>query len=113
MMVNTSVYRLNGKTYTLSLTTSASSALLITPKSNDQTNYVHLLNTGTFVAAIELSNGATFADPAIAAPGAAGSYILPAAMNYPIVIACPAGPLYIKGISSGTNVLYITPCLAD
>lgn len=112
-MVNTSVYRLNGKTYTLSLTTSASSALLITPKSNDQTNYVHLLNTGTGVAAVELSNGATFIDPAIASSGNAGSYVLPAAMNYPVVIACPAGPLYIKAISSITNVLYITPCQAD
>ena len=89
-MVNTSVYRLNGKTYTLSLTVTASAALLITPKSNDQTNYIHLLNTGTGLAAIELSNGDTFIDP-----------------------ACPAGPLYIKAISSATNVLYITPCLAD
>ena len=112
-MTNTSVIRLNGRTYVLSLTTSASAALLITPKANDQTNYVHLLNTGTGMAAIELSNGATFADPAIAASGSAGSYVLPAAMTMPILIAAPAGPLYIKGISSGTNVLYITPALAD
>lgn len=112
-MVNTSVYRLNGKTYTLSLTTSASAALLITPKANDQTNYVHLLNTGTGLAAIELSNGDTFIDPAIASTGNAGSYVLPAAMTQPIVIACPAGPLYIKAISSTTNVLFITPCQAD
>ena len=112
-MTNTSVIRLNGRTYVLSLTTSASAALLITPKANDQTNYIHLLNTGTGVAAIELSNGATFADPAIAASGSAGSYVLPAAMTMPILIAAPAGPLYIKAISSGTNVLYITPALSD
>jgi len=112
-MTNTSVIRLNGRTYVLSLTTSASAALLITPKANDQTNYIHLLNTGTGVAAIELSNGETFADPAIASSGNAGSYVLPAAMTMPILIAAPAGPLYIKAISSGTNVLYITPALAD
>ena len=112
-MTNTSVIRLNGRTYVLSLTTSASAALLITPKANDQTNYIHLLNTGTGVAAIELSNGATFADPAIASSGNAGSYVLPAAMTMPILIAAPAGPLYIKAISSSTNVLYITPALAD
>jgi len=48
-MVNTSVMRYSGRTYTLDLTTSASAATLIEATTNDQTNYVSLLNTGTGV----------------------------------------------------------------
>jgi hypothetical protein len=52
-MVNTSVMRPSGRTYALNLTTSASAALEIAATTNDQTNYVSLLNTGTGVAAVE------------------------------------------------------------
>lgn len=112
-MVNTSVYRTAGKTVTMSLTTAASSATLVAANTNDQTNYVMLLNTGTGVAAVELSNTSTVADPAIASSGNAGSFVLPGGMNYPLVIAAPSAPFYIKAISSGTNVLYVTPVQAD
>ncbi len=113
-MVNTSAMRPSGRTYALNLTTSASSALLIEATTNDQTNYVSLLNTGSGVAAIEMGNAAsTVATPVIASTGNAGSFVLPAAMTYPLVIAAPKAPFYIKGISSGTNTLYITAVQAD
>lgn len=112
-MVNTSVYRTSGKTVTLSLTTAASSATLVSANTNDQTNYVMLLNTGSDVAAVEFSNTSTVPTPAIASSGSAGSFVLPGGMNFPIVVACPPAPFYIKGISAGTNVLYITPIQAD
>jgi hypothetical protein len=113
-MVNTSVIRISGKTYALDLTTSASSALQIVATTNDQTNYVQLLNTGTGVAAVELSNSSTVATPAIPTTGTgSSSYILPAAMNYPVLIAAPKAPFYIKAISSGTNTLYIAAAQAD
>jgi len=106
--------RPSGRTYALNLTTSASSALLIESTTNDQTNYVSLLNTGSGVAAIEMGNASgTVATPAIASTGNAGSFVLPAAMTFPIVIAAPKAPFYIKGISSGTNTLYITAVQAD
>jgi hypothetical protein len=111
-MVNVSVMRLSGRTYALDLTTSASSALLIEATTNDQANYVHLLNTGTGVAAVELSNTSTVTTPNIATTGNKGSYVLPAAMNYPLIIAAPKAPFYIKAISSGTNTLYITAAQA-
>jgi hypothetical protein len=87
---------------------------LIESTTNDQTNYVSLLNTGSGVAAIELGNASgTVATPAIASTGNAGSFVLPAAMTFPLVIAAPKAPFYIKGISSGTNTLYITAVQAD
>lgn len=105
--------RYSGRTYTLDLTTSASAATLIEATTNDQTNYVSLLNTGTGVAAVEFSNSSTVPTPSIATTGNKGSFVLPAAMNFPLLVAAPKAPFYIKAISSGTNTLYITACQAD
>jgi uncharacterized protein YfdQ (DUF2303 family) len=113
-MVNMSAIRPSGRTYTLDLTTSASAALLVEATTNDQTNYVSLLNTGNGVAAIEMgTESSTVKTPAIASTGNAGSFVLPASMNFPLIIAAPKAPFYIKGISSGTNTLYITAVQAD
>ena len=112
-MTNTNVMRISGPCFALDLTTSASTALLITATTNDQTNYVSLLNTGTGKAAIELSNNATVTTPTIATTGISGSFVLPGSMTFPLIIAAPKAPFYIKGISSGTNTLYITATQAD
>jgi hypothetical protein len=48
------------------------------------------------------------ATPAIAASGSSGSYILAPNMFLPIIIDCPRPNFFIKGISSGTNSLYLT-----
>jgi hypothetical protein len=113
-MVNLSAIRISGPTYMLTLSTSASSALLVTPTTNDQTNYVTLLNTGTDPCAITMApDSANLVTPTIATTGNAGSFVLPGAMNFPLVIAAPKGPFYIKGISGGSSTLYITPTQAD
>jgi hypothetical protein len=113
-MVNLEAIRPSGRTYALDLTTSASSALLITPTTNDQTNYVCLLNTGTDKAAVTMApESANLITPTIASTGNSGAFVLPGAMTFPLVLAAPKGPFYIKGISSGTNTLYITPVQAD
>ena len=85
-MVNVQVMRLSGRTYALNLTTSASSALQIEATTNDQATYVALLNTGSGVAAVELSNSSTVTTPTVASTGNSGSFVLPAAMNYPLII---------------------------
>jgi hypothetical protein len=114
MSASTRVMRLSGPTYRLDLTTSASDTLLVNVNTNDQTNYVSLLNTGTGTAAVELGNASgTVKVPAIASAGGSGSFVLPAGMNFPILVAAPRGPFYIKGISSSTNSLYVTPVQAD
>jgi len=105
--------RPSGRTYALNLTTSASAALLIEATTNDQTNYVSLLNTGSGVAAVELSNSSTVTTPTVASTGNSGSFVLPAGMTFPLMIAAPKAPFYIKAISSSTNTLYITAAQAD
>lgn len=113
-MVNLSAIRLSGPTYMLTLTNSASSALLVTPSTNDQTNYVTLLNIGTDPCAVTMApESANLVTPTIATTGNSGSFVLPGAMNYPVTIACPNGPFYLKGISSGSSTLFITPTQAD
>lgn len=111
-MVNLDAMRPSGKTYCLALTTSASAALQIVPTTNDQTNYVCLMATGSDVVGVELApESANLITPTVASTGNSGSFVvLP---NMRIVIAAPKGPFYIKAISSGTNTLYITPVQAD
>ena len=113
-MINTPVQRNAGQTYTMDLTTLASDPLLITPTTNDNVNYVGLLNTGSDVAAIEMAPlSENLVTPTIASSGASGSFVLPGGMNFPLIIAAPKGPFYIQAISGGTNTLYVTPIQAD
>ena len=113
-MINTPIQRNAGQTYTLDLTTSASSALLVTPTVNDNVNYVSLLNTGSGLAGVEFAPlAANLVTPTIATTGNSGSFVLPGGMNCPLIIAVPKGPFYMKAISSSTNTLYITPVTAD
>jgi hypothetical protein len=113
-MINTPIQRNAGQTYTLDLTTSASSALLVTPTVNDNVNYVSLLNTGSGVAGVEFApTSASLITPTIATTGNSGSFVLPGGMNFPLIIAVPKGPFYMKAISSSTNTLYVTPVTAD
>ena len=114
-MANLIALRLSGKTYALTLTTApTTAALLVESETNVQTNFVALLNTGSDTAAVELANTSdTVKTPAIASSGSGGSFVLPGGMTQPVVIAAPKAPFYIKGISSGSNTLYITPIQSD
>lgn len=96
-------------TYALNLTTSASAALQIVPNTSTRAFRVAILNTGSGTAAIALGSTATnMGTPAIASTGNSGSFVLPANMIYPIILDCPAPDFYLKGISSGTNTIYVT-----
>jgi hypothetical protein len=96
-------------TFALDLTTSASSALQIVPNTPTRAYRVALLNTGTGRAGVTLGTTSSNMDtPVIASTGGSGSLVLPANMIYPMIIDCGAPNLFLKGISSGTNTLYIT-----
>jgi hypothetical protein len=96
-------------TFALDLTTAASSALQIVPNTPTRAYRVALLNTGTGIAGVTLGTTSTnMGTPVIASTGGSGSLVLPASMIYPMIIDCGAPNLYITGISSGTNTLYIT-----
>lgn len=112
-MANTSVNRLGGPTLCLSVGTSAHAAVALRSFTNDQLNYVSLLNTGTGNVAIKFSTISS--DVAVlATDGAFGDYVLPALMEVPIAIACPVvnsqNPVYVTAIgSTAANLVYIAP----
>lgn len=96
-------------TYALDLTTSASDAVQLIPNTPTRAFRVALLNTGSGKAAVNFGQtGAGTAAPAIASTGNSGSFVLPANMILPLIVDCGAPDLFIKGISSSTNTLYIT-----
>lgn len=98
-----------GPTYALNLTTSASAALQIQATSPTRAFRVAILNTGSDKAAVTFGTTSTnMATPAIATTGNSGSFVLPGNMIYPIILDCPAPDFYLKGISSGTNTIYVT-----
>ena len=96
-------------TYRLDLTTSASAALQLVPNTPTRAFRVAILNTGTGTAAVNFGTTAgNTADPTIAASGSGSSFVLAPSMFYPIVIDCGAPNIFVKGISSGTNSIYLT-----
>lgn len=96
-------------TYALNLTTSASAALQIVPNTSTRAFRVAILNTGQDKAAVTFGTTATnMATPSIASTGNSGSFVLPGSMIYPIILDCPAPDLFLKGISSGSNTIYVT-----
>lgn len=114
-MATTIAYRAGGPTYALSVTNTAHGAVAIGAFTNDQLNYVALLNTGSTVLAVDIDQVAD-SDVNIPADGASGGYwILPALMTQPMVVSVPAfslgSPLQINAIGSaaGPSLLYVTP----
>lgn len=96
-------------TYALDLTTSASSALQLVTNTSTRAFRVALLNTGSGKAAVNFgTTEAGTLDPSIATTGNSSSFVLPGSMIFPIYIDCPAPDVFLKGISSSTNTLYIT-----
>lgn len=83
--------------------------MLIDDTTNDQVNYVSLINTGT--SAIAVKFGRT--DPGAAVlptDGTPADFVLPAGMTQPVTLAVPQTPYYMTAISaSATGIVYVTP----
>jgi hypothetical protein len=70
---------------------------------------VALLNVGSGTAAVNFgTTSGNTADPAIASTGNGASFVLAPNMFYPLVIDCGSPNIFVKGISSATNSLYMT-----
>ncbi len=96
-------------TFRLDLTTSASSALQLIPNTPTRAFRVAILNTGTGTAAITFgTTDSNMATPVIATTGGGGAFVLAPNMFYPLVIDCGSPSIFVKGISSGTNSIYLT-----
>lgn len=113
-MANTSVIRTGGKTVALSVTASAHAAVQLTATTNDQINYVACLNTGAVNVAVRFSQLSTDA-ATLPVDGTPGDFLLPALMEFPIVLACPTinmqKPCYVTaiGAAAGPSLVYFTP----
>lgn len=112
-MANTSVFRVNGPTTVVNVTTTASSALTVTPIGRDQINYAGLLNTNNFPVAVTIAPLSAEA-ATLPSSGTTNSIILGVSMPAPMVVAVPANQFSITAICGGTNSgnIYVTP-MAD
>jgi len=109
-MANTSVLRLAGKTTAISVTASSTTATIIDDQTNDQVNFVSLLNTGSVAVAVKLGD-ANVGAAVLPVSGTPGDFLLPAGMTTPIVLACPTVPFYVRmiGAAAGPSLVYVTP----
>ena len=116
-MANTSVFRFAGPTYAVSVSTTASSSLSVTPISNDQINYCGFLNTATTPVAVSiapLNPTSVSAASAVLPTGGntSNSFVLGVGMSSPMVVAVPAGGFNMSAVGSASTTLYVTP-MAD
>ena len=108
-MAGSTVQRNAGPTVALSVTSTAHAAVLINGNTNDQINYTSFLNTGAAPIAIKMGPTDPGA-PVFPTDGTNGSYVLPAGMTSPLILATPTTPYYLTAISaSATGLLYVTP----
>lgn len=110
MAVTSSPIRSVGVTTAVSVGATATSAVLINNTSNDQNNFVSLLNTGSTSVAVKFSQTGSAAVLPVSGT-ATGDYVLPPTMNAPLLFAVPTTPSYVTmiGAAAGPSIVYVTP----
>jgi len=112
-MANTSAYRFVGPTTAITVTTSSSTAVTITPNGNDQVNFCGFLNTGTTPIAVTIAPavlGTTTTAPAAVLPtggNTSQSFVLGVSMSSPQVMVVP--PIFSVTAIGTANTLYVMP----
>jgi hypothetical protein len=110
-MSNTTVFRFNGPTTAISVSSTSSTAVTITPQRNDQQNFCAFLNTNNFPVAVTVAP----ADAATAVLPTGGnssqSFVLGISMTAPMVVAVPSNSFSVTTVCAGasTGTVYITP----
>jgi hypothetical protein len=114
-MANTSSYRFIGPTTAISVTTSSSTAITITPAGNDQVNFCGFLNVGSTPIAVNIlavvPGTASTAGPAVLPTGGNSSlsFVLGTNMSSPQVMVVP--PVFSMTAIGTANTLYVMPML--
>lgn len=110
-MAGSTVIRNAGVTTAMSVGATSTAAVLIDDNTNDQINYVQLLNTGSNPVAVKFGDANVGAAVFPVSGSTTGDYVLPAGMTYPTIVACPTTPFYIRAIGSTTGpaIVYVTP----
>lgn len=107
------VFRLAGPTIGLSVVATSHAAVPVAVTSNDNANFVSLLNTGASAMAVRLSVAGTAAT--LPGDGTTGDFVLAGLMVHPVVIPLPSpagvSPCQITAIAvaAGPSLLYVTP----
>jgi hypothetical protein len=112
-MANTSAFRFVGPTTAITVSTTSSTAVTITPNGNDQVNFCGFLNTGSTPIAVTIVPavpGTTTTAPAAVLPtggNSSNSFILGIAMTSPQVMVVP--PQFSITAVGAANTLYVMP----
>ena len=110
-MSNTVVLRPVGKTVAINLTATSSTAVTVTPSTNDQVNFAAFLNPGAKGCAVTIAPSSA---PAAVLPvdgTPSNSFYLPPLMTRPVVLSVPINSFSVTGICAATETttIYITP----
>jgi hypothetical protein len=117
MSGTTLVYRPAGPPVALSVTASSHAAVSLSDSVNDQANYAACVNTGAVAVAVTISQtGVASTFPVDGTPGNAGSFVLPPAMQVPVVLPLAIGPqafgqITAIGAAAGPSIIYVTPII--
>lgn len=107
-------YRTIGPTTAVSVTASSTASVTVSATTNDVLSFASFINTGSVPVAVNISPLATA--PAAVLPVAgtpSTSFLLPASMNQPIVLAVPSTFAFTAiGTAAGPSLLYVTPVIA-
>lgn len=110
-MANTIVLRPVGKTVAIDLTATSSTAVTVSPATNDQVNFAAFLNPGANGCAVTVAPSSA---PAAVLPvngTPSDSFYLPPLMTQPTVLAVPINGFSVTGICAATKTttIYVTP----
>jgi hypothetical protein len=106
-----------GPTYAISVANSQSTAIGVAPVQGDAIRFAEFYNSGaTQVCVVTAPYASTAATPTLVFPAAGtptvpNSFMLPANMTQPRVVAVPANGFSVSAIGSaaGPSIIYITP----
>lgn len=116
-MTTSIVTRPAGPTYAISVANTQTTAITVSPSTNDQCTYAEFVNPGaTDVCVVVAPFASTPATPALVFPVAGtptvpNSFMLPHGMTQPRIIVVPSGGFSVSAIGSaaGPSIIYITP----
>lgn len=110
-MSNTTVFRFDGLTTAIAVSSTSSTAVTITPARNDQHNYAAFLNTNNFPVAVTVAPTSAAAAVLPTGGNTSQSFVLGVSMQKPMVVAVPSNSFSTTAIASGANTgtIYVTP----
>ena len=111
MSVTSSPIRSIGVTTAVSVGATATSAVQIIASSNDQNNFVSLLNVGATSVAVKFGQTSSVTTVLPVSGSTTGDFVLPPSMNAPMLFAVPTTPCYVSmiGSAAGPSIVYVTP----